>query len=266
MKKGKKKKMPTETDLILKAINKTNEDRYLSEVDPIAKIIKTEEKRKKRESKSIKDWIGKDFLLYINKELKPHSLRLDRISVSESDKVLKLYDDFVSYLKTSMSNKVLKDYFEWWISTHARTLSREEPLFINRMMGRFDIEKFIKSYRERPDKMIEEFVEEVPQQPEKLSDEVIYETSGLSALLMSSGIVKAYLILKKKKADNLLMQISTVLQTFSKKVLTDVMKRTIMGKYDPNDVVDFISLARPALAYHNMKEYLKMDYRQYFSY
>lgn len=266
-----------ENELILQALTQSSppsKKRYEAEMflddliespqdDPIWKLAKKEERKEKARKKTIEEWSGADFLRYLNDRLTNYGLKLERAGIRDRDCVSKLFDDFVRCLGKKMTNEILREYFDWWISVNASNLHGEK-IYIYRLMGRFDIEKFITRYEERS-KVQTPIIPKINVSQPTPDDMMIYEVSGLPAVLMKKGIVVGHRILKEKKTDNAFQLIIKTLQSFSKETLGKTMDVTLAGApYPQSDTVDFLSLARHALQFHKIVKYLKLDYKSYF--
>lgn len=267
-----------ENDLILEAMKKSaplskkqyiipsyDDDLIESPADdPIWKLARLEVKRDKKKNKSITEWVPSDFLRYVNSELKIYDLHLERSGLRETTSITKLHDDLLHYVgKENMSNEIMKEYFEWWIGSHRLNLQGEK-IFIQRMTRRLDIEKFM-DYKGKNKPLPQTPAQKPVSEDEELNELTIYEMSGLSGMLANKGIVVAHRVLKEKKEQNIFYQITSALQNFSKKLLETTMELTIKSApYPGTDVVDFITLARPALQYHGIKKYFSLDYKKHF--
>ena len=229
--------------------------------DPIFKPTKRASRAtpKKRE-RTIQDWKSVDFVRYFWQSLSNFGIDPEINPRRDSDWTKKLYDKFVDEIGGSMTNYILRDYIDWWIGTYAVSKS-SKPMGIFSLMRDSDIAKFLSQYSRRPMGTPKSAIKiEVDVSPEEL-----YKMSGISLVLMGHGIVEAYRVLTANGLNNVYAQLSDVLKSYSKEVLAKVLDITVANRYNKEDVVDFISVARPALKFHGIeKKYDNIDYTHYF--
>lgn len=270
----------TETQMILDALRqapaKRAKHRVTKEIEPdpmvsegsdaILKLAKKRSSRPRRE-KHLSEWTSQDFIKYFAKSLDQMGLSLDQgMSMRDGDWLLRVHDRIVDHFPQVQSNKLLRDYIDWWLGTSARL--QRSSIYVGLLAQDRYVEQFVKKYG-NPGALL--MPQQVPQvkavddQPAAVDDETLYEMGGLSMLVMSRGIVHGYRMLISRKESNVLTRISTVLRGFSKDVLISTIKTTIQnGPYAKSDAVDFISVARAALKYHGIKEFDNTDYRNHF--
>jgi hypothetical protein len=259
-----------ENELIAQALKEVktqlaHQDIFLiDKSDPIMRLAKKELSKERSKKKPIKEWNNNDFLRYISQELKIHDASLERASKIDLEFIAKLYDNFVLYLGNKMDNEILKKYIEWWVGMHGKDLRRER-IYVTRLMGRFDIERFLARYKNTLMAGPEPKTEEMKQQV-VLDAETIYNVSGLSALIIAKGIVITGQLLETKHVPDALAKIAATLQTFSKSVMEEVMDKTINnGPYSTSpNMIDFISLAKSTLQRHGLKQFMTVNYRNLY--
>ncbi len=263
-----------ERDLILKALQQASPHRrcrmVVREIEPsidagpdAITALATKQSRKRKavsrsKMKKLSEWNGSDFLRYINEMLSVHDLRLESTNVRDRDNVNRLYDILAKQLQEKMSNVVLKEYFDWWISSYGPFM-HDYQIYAATFLRDDLVSKFLKRY-EAPDAP-------KPVQPvdSDVSEDVLYEMGGLQMLLMSRGIVSSYRVLRSKNTLNPFGKISSTLRDFSKDVVRKTMKITLeLSPYNDDDTIDFVSVARPALDFHGLKEFLNISYQGCF--
>lgn len=259
----------SENDWIMKAVAAAKIDPIMeateaisfSENDAITDIMKRDNRKAKARRKPVSEWKGKDFLLFLDTELKPYGLRVDSMSQRDILLVNKLYDKFVLFLRDGMNNEILRSYIEWWVSVYAKNQSKNIPIY--RLMGHFDIEKFMSRHNAPILPISTAKINPAP--ASTLDAPTIYATGGVPVLVMKLGIVRSCSYLNKVKPESFLGLVSMALKGFSKGVLESVMQNTIsQSPYSSNELIDFISLARPALQFHGIKKYTSVNYRDFF--
>jgi len=96
-------------------------------IDPENKVIeelaKKQARRRKQEEKgrkkSISDWTSTDFIRHVEKMLTSYGLTLQISLVRDRNTIAQINDLLVRKLGDVMSNHILKDYLEWWVSVNA---------------------------------------------------------------------------------------------------------------------------------------------------
>lgn len=238
-----------------------------SQPDAILEITKKKSKavksRLKRDRKSITDWTATDFLLYIRQSLSTHGLSFMISGVRDSAIVNKIYDFMVDRLATQqMSNAILKDYFDWWVSSHAPFL--HEQVKIYDLSQEFEIEKFLKRFKSAPVKELN--TKQVPTvSPSNISDEEVLKLGGIQMLLSTRGIVITCAVLRKNNTEQFLLKVSSALRGLSENSVKQVIRKTIeLAPYNKEDSVDFMSISRNAIEYHGIKDFKNISYQDYF--
>jgi hypothetical protein len=223
--------------------------------------------RKKRQPKvrKLSQWTGADFIRYMQKNLDQYGLQLDAgVGMRDSSWILRLHDLLIDHFPGANSNKLVRDYIDWWVAVHARL--QGDSIYLGLLVQSKYIDQFVESHANKPSSRRRLPSREQNTPPANVDDTTLYELGGLSMLLMSSGIVRAYRILRNRNESNILSRLSTIIRGLSKQVTQETMNRTINGgPYPHDDLVDFISVARPALKYHGIKNYDTIDYRDFFT-
>jgi len=265
--------MSYESDLIVDAMSRGAPPRRRKKVmkpifdsgfsvsgDPVFKPTRRVAAKK---SKSVGEWVSRDFVVYLKKSLSHFGIDMEDNAVRDSDWVKKVYDLLVDELGDDMDNYVLRDYIDWWVGTYA--LARcARPIGVFSLMREQDARRFV---RQRPGNRSGpkgDDVAKTEQQPD-ISPTEMYELSGIDMVMMSHGIVEAYLVLSNKQEKGVYTRLSNILKGYSKQVLAKVMGITLAKRYNTSDVVDFMSVARPALKFHGIeKQFDHVNYKQYF--
>jgi len=244
--------------------------RVMMEIEPMPFEEKDEvinsiaKRRKKAKTRRIEDWTGTDFLKHIKYLSGLHSILYDSSlsSLRDRNEVSKIYDKIASHLQERMNNEVLRDYFEWWISSHSYLMSGRK-IYISLFSYDTYINKFITRY-DVSEKSAPNIVE--TRKEEEIDDVTLYTHGGLPMVIVSRGIVAAYGVLKQKNINNSFVKISSTLHDLSKDALQTTMDITIQNApYPQQDVVDFISLARSAMVFHDLKQFMSLTYKDYFT-
>lgn len=232
--------------------------------DAIAEEVKRKAKAQKYRQKPVSRWTYADFLRCLDSLLALYDISYERQGAqSDGLSVGRIYDRLADHFKSDMSNYVLKSYFEWWTNIYAQRM-HDKPVYVQRLLD----ERVISQYMNRcagPLLMMMPGEPEFPRilDDEDLDDNTLFEAGGLPLLIINRGIVAGYRMLKSD--SNVLDQISAVLRSLNKDVLDQVMRITIQrSPYPSDDKVDFISLARPCLEAHNLQEYTKFQYQEFF--
>lgn len=235
--------------------------------DPISKMA-NKPLRKKR-TKALRYWEAPEFLQYLIKALSNHSVTLARVSVRDREDMAYLYDELVRRIGDDMNNEVMRDYIDWWTSTHARKMYGDE-LYARRLSDDRYVDQFVRlKFNKTVDILSEPETASAPAPTAPTHKEVdaqtLYQMGGLPMLLRAKGVVTAAQILREKGDSNWLMRISQTLRDFPKDAVLDTMERTMSGApYPPDLMVDFISISRPALEYYRIREYSGLTYRDCF--
>lgn len=270
--------MQSETEMILSVIRMSppqkkrkakvmRELEYDVEPDVLSELGKKIDKRRKavsaRKKKPLSEWRNIDFAAYIRSTLLTYGLQLAQDS-STNDWIARLHDTLVDKLKdkvsNNISNKTLKDYLEWWITSHAPFA--HETVSIYTIQSERNIDKFVSRFDVAPKlESKEPLTTSVDVSPESLLD-----VGGLSMVLCSHGIVRAYHVLRNKQTPNIIGKISSSLKDLSANGVKSALSATIQfAPYSKDDIVDFISLSKLALDFHNIQSYKHIVYQDYFS-
>lgn len=274
--------MLTDTELILSAVTDKPTRRQtkkkilqefgdyevceFSDIDPkldaltkLSKKIKRRENKEKRKSRAVAEWTNTDFLVFAQDQLKVYNIYLENNGSFGADLIGRLYDRLAAVLQDDMNNKVLKEYIEWWITSFGPGI-KTHSLFIQTIYDEKYVVRFLNRYNDHTAKMPQEVA---ASSESEQSDETIYKTGGLSMLLMSRGIVTTHTFLRGE--TGVFTMITKALRSFSAVLLKKTMETTIKkAPYPSSEKVDFISIARPALDLHGLKQYLNLDYTKYF--
>jgi len=228
--------------------------------DAVFKPKKTRRPMPKRE-KTIAEWSGSDFVRYYTKCLSQFGIMIET-NLRDSDWVMKVYDLLVDEFGGSMNNYVLRDYIDWWVGTHASVQSGKEIGVFSLNRGS-DIERFVKHYALRAGKPQSQ---KTPKVEVDISAEEMYKKSGLTMVLMEFGIAEAYRVMVAKGETTIFARISDALKNCSKQIVEQILDRTMTRRYNLEYLVDFMSVARPALKFHRLeKQFDHVDYKQYFT-
>jgi hypothetical protein len=261
-----------ETDLIVRAMKMSTPKKHrkiIPEIEP--SLINTTNDaisrmasraiRKKR-SKPLKSWEAPEFLQYLIQALSNYSVRLARVSARDREDMAYIYDELVRRVNDDMSNIVMRDYIDWWSSTYARKMYGEE-LYVRQLGNDHYVDQFVNIKFNRSTNI--SVPENKSPADQTVDAQILYQMGGLPMLLRSKGIVVAANILRDKGDTNWLMRLSQTLHDFPKEAVCDTMLHTISGApYLPECMVDFVSVARPALEYHRVRDFVGLNYRQYF--
>lgn len=229
-------------------------------IDNLKKIVKV---KKDYKYKNIKKWTSSDFAKYIEDALKTRSLRFKDNTFLGGQQISKLYDLFVEKISDSMDNSVLRDYIDWWMAYKTKSLD-DTPVSIYDISKMFFIDDFIKykNFNKAPVVSVEN--SEQKESVEDLDLDQLYKLGGLEFLLENIGIVESSYYLKLKGQESVL-SISDCLKKMVKQSVLNIIKVTVdRKKYEKEKLIDFLSIARPSLIYHGIKEYDKLQYKQFF--
>jgi len=261
--------------------------KLMHEIEPIpfeehdevtAQIIKRNKQKIKiqgsPQSKNINKWSNTDFLRYIKylSGLSGFSFSASFSSVKDREVISKIYDKIAFHIQQDMNNKILREYIEWWINSYSYLMSGREiypsififDSYINKFVSRIRLQNIpgngLSTYKDKE----QEFIDNTNKK-EPIDDITLYNHGGLPMLIMSKGIVISYTVLRQKGINSIFTKISAALQKLSNKALQKTMEITLQNApYPREDIVDFIALSRAALVYHNMKQYLSLQYKDYF--
>lgn len=273
--------MVNETDLIVQAMRQGSPKRRklrIPEIEPspidtsndaISKMADKPIRRKR--AKALRYWEAPEFLQYLIKALSNHSVTLARVSARDKEDMAFLYDELVRRIGDEMSNAVMRDYLDWWTATYARKMYGDE-VYARKLSTDHYLDQFVRLKFNRTVDIIPESesasasVSAPPAATHKEVDaQTLYQMGGLPMLLRAKGVVIAAQVLREKGDTNWLMRISQSLHDFPKDAVLDTMERTVSGApYSPDQMVDFISIARPALEYHRIRDYAGLNYRDHF--
>ena len=222
--------------------------------------IKRKEKSEKRRSLSASEWNSKDFLVYTQDLLKPYRVYLENNGSFGADMMSRVYDKLAQVFQDNMTNYILKEYLQWWVLLFGAGI-RTHSIFVQ-TIGE---EKYVAMFFKRYNESIYGGEKKSTTKAVERDDETLFRTGGLPMLLMSRGIVRSHVFLRGKNDDASFTKISKTLRTFSVSVLKSTLDITSNGApYPLGQKVDFISIARPALELHGLKEYLALDYNKFF--
>ena len=232
--------------------------------DAISRMaFKTKTKTKKARKKSLRCWEPSDFVKYLIESLSNQGMTLERAGARDREDMAFLYDEIVRRIDDRMNNTVMRDYVDWWTGTHARRLFGQ-PLYVRLLSNERYLDQFIKLKFGTNSEQSSESMPATTTQKE-VDAQTLYRMGGLPMLLRSKGIVVTAILLREKNDNNWLIRISQALQDFPKNAVQETMDRTISGaSYSAENMVDFISIARPALEFHRIRDYSGINYRGYF--
>jgi hypothetical protein len=214
--------------------------------------------------KSPNKWTNADFAKYIEDSLKTRSLRFKDNTFLGGQQIAKLYDLFVAKISEAMNNNVLRDYIDWWMAYKTKSLD-DSPVSIYDISKEFFVNDFIKykNFNIKSDAENDVSQDVSLDISEDINFDKVYELGGLEFLLEHVGIVDSanYLKLKNKEC---VITISDCLKKMVKQSVLSILKITTSKKYQKEKLIDFLSIARPSLIYHGIKEYDKVQYKQFF--
>ena len=260
-----------ETDVILKALRQTTplkkrKRMYTPEIEPspicsydevIARIGKKTRKPLKR---NLSEWTNADFMRYLQELFSVRGMELSSVGIRDREIIGKTYDSLAHRLKEEMSNEVLRDYFDWWITSYGSLDHRRQFSVYIFLSDRY-IDKFVRRFGVslKPQERLQERPQEV------VDNFTLYKMGGLPLLLMSKGIVQTCSLLKERNEKNIFTEVVKTMQKFSKDTLLEIMEITLKGApYPRKDEIDFISLARPVLEFYGLKKFINIKYQEYF--
>lgn len=272
-----------ETDMIVRALQMGSPVRrkrkVMKEVEPspidtsndaISRMA--EKPTRKKRSKPLRYWEVPEFLQYLVKALSDHGVQLERVSARDREDVAYLYDELIRRIGDQMSNAVMRDYIDWWTSTHARKMYGSE-LCARSLSADHCLDQFVQIKFNKTTDIIPNVTPESTRVPAATSEptvkdvdsQTLYRMGGLPMLLRAKGLVVAAQILRDKEDQNWIMRLSQALHDFPKEAVVATMERTVASSpYKPEHMVDFISIARPALEFHRVKDYSGLNYQDFF--
>lgn len=226
-------------------------------------------------TKNVNNWTNTDFLRYIKylSGLSGISCSVLFSSVKEREVISKIYDKIAFHIQQDMNNSILREYIEWWINAYSYLMSGKEiypsilvfDSYINKFISRFRLQSIPGNGFSIHKNKEKEFTNNIASKNEPIDSITLYNHGGLPMVIMSKGIVASYVVLQEKGINSVFTKISTTLQKLSKSALQKTMEITLNNApYSCTHVIDFIALARSALVYHNMKQYLSLHYKEYF--
>ena len=218
---------------------------------------------KKPRKKPLRQWEPSDFVKYFTEALSNQSMSLERAGARDREDMAFLYDEFVRRIDERMNNTVLRDYLDWWTESHARKMFGQS-LYVKALSNERFLDQFIKlkfgTVTEKP--FVSAPSPEITHR--EIDAQTLYRMGGLPMLLRSKGIIVTASLLREKNDNNWLIRISQALQEFTVEAMQETMEHTTGKVYPFEDMVDFISIARPALEFHRIREYSGINYRDYF--
>lgn len=240
-------------------------DPFFPTTDPvITSLYKAQKKKNKKKKKDVSDWSNSDFIKYLDKNLKNLGTCIEDYSLKGRENFSRMYDLLAMHFKKEMNNHILKEYLDWWTFNIAPLL-RTETTSTHALLKDKYIGSFLTYYSTN---QIVDGQCAIKPQSEKIENtdySQIYLTGGLSALLMSGGIVIANRVLKSNKVAGRFGKITEEISKMPKSaVIALIHKTTGNAPYLDEDKCDFISLSRGALNFHGIKEFQSMNYENYF--
>lgn len=236
--------------------------------DAISKMANKRVRKKK--NKPLRHWEAPEFLQYLIKALSNHGVTLARVSVRDREDMAYLYDELVRRINEDMNNTVMRDYIDWWTATYARKMYGDE-LYARKLSDDQYIDRFVNLKFNKTTDILSETesatpVSASPAEPHKEVDaQTLYQMGGLPMLLRAKGIVIAAQVLREKGDNNWLMRLSQKLHDFPKDAVLETLQTTIeQAPYPADCMVDFVSIANPAMSYHRIRDYSKLNYHDFF--
>ncbi len=160
-----------------------------------------------------------------------------------------------------MSNRVLREYMDWWTGTYIHVYMHKS-IYVQTLMNSDHIDRFVSQWKERYNlgKPITE------REDEEVDDIDLFNLSGLSVLIMTKGIVAAWRVLKTLDGleEDYKESISDTLKKLSRDKLIQTLDKTTSQTYNKVDMIDFVSVAKEALHSQGIVSYDEIDYRVYF--
>ena len=234
-------------------MKKLYQDDELPVYDPV--IIQINQKSQKKKVRPVLKWTNSDFVTYISSLLSQYGVTLTPNFMQNGESVGKAYDLLASSLKDTMNNIILKEYVEWWVNAY-KVKANTNTVHLSKMCDNAYISKFLTRY----DFNHEKVTDDIP-----VDAETLYSVGGVQSVLLSKGIVCANSTMKKAKEKNIFVSLSNAIKKNSKKVVINIMKITIKNApYASEDLVDFISIAKPALDFYGINEFNSIKYREFF--
>jgi hypothetical protein len=209
-------------------------------------------------------WEPSDFVKYLIQSLANQGMVFDNPGARASEDMAALYDELVRRFPEKMNNELMRDYLDWWTKIYSTKLTGS-TLYIRTLIKEYYINKFVQLYVGETYKPKEDIVSAVKAEQPAIDVNTLYSMGGLPMLLRSKGIVIAAKVLRDKNEPSWLMRISQTMQDFTQDAVLSTIDRTLeYSPYPCEQMVDFISIARPSLEYHRIKTYSHINYKEHF--
>lgn len=198
---------------------------------------------------------------YFDKNIKNLGFSVEDYSVLGRENFSRAYDILVKSFKNNMSNEILKEYIDWIIfnkvgAVKTQNVSTHILLYDNHINGFLQYHSNI---------TLLEPVKKIKPDTSEVDFEQVFSTGGLDALLASGGIVIASRVMKKNNVPGRFNKISEAISKMPKSAVIALINQTIScAPYPVEDKCDFLSLSKSALDFHNIKDFSKMKYEDYF--
>lgn len=251
------------TKLVMKELHPCDEvadpeNKVIEEL--VRKQVRRRKSEKRNLKKSILDWTSTDFIRHVEKMLSSYGLTLQISLVRDRNTIARINDLLVKKLGDSMSNLILKDYLEWWVSVNAPFL--HDTVYLGALASETTVGKF--TLRIPSSQQIEPEDQKIVKET-KVDPEMLLKMGGLSMVLCSSGIVLTCSLLSKKGEKNVFSKVSSELRGLSEGAVRQSIESTLKNApYSLDQSIDFISIARSAIEFHGLKDYKNISYRDYF--
>lgn len=264
-----------ETTLILNALQKSpppkKRKKVMKEIvpsivdgpDAISDLVKKKERKDKSQArhkrKRLSQWTGSDFIKYLGEMLSNHG-KYVRDGIRDKDAVGRIHDKMVDQIGSQMSNEVLKQYFEWWVSSHAPFL-HDNTVYVDALAGEKVLSKFLSRFNTESMSETKSVIVDAPD----ISAETLFDMGGLPMVLCSKGIVITCEMLKQKDESGVFSKVSSALRNLSEDSVRQSMEVTLkFAPYKKDQSLDFMSVGRAAIEYYGLKEYKNVSYQDYF--
>jgi len=234
---------------ILKSIKKAANAKSKTDGDVIAKLAKTKTKQDRYKIRHIEEWEQSDFLSYLYNLFKSFGIICILNSRRDFDLINAIHDQLVIRFQKKITNKVLKDYFDWWCSTCGVKYSGAE-INLRYLTNAVSLSRFASGYQTNVEHNIDVKQENKIQQNNH-SIEAIFNCGGISRLILDKGIVVSCDFLMDKNKTNLTTEINNIskhLKLFDNETLLSIIDTTIkLAPYNKHLSFDFVDLVKSML-------------------
>lgn len=249
-----------ERALIIKAIKNKQEgvpeDISFPGPDAILDLVKKKTQRESFRRKSCVQWSNTDFLRYIDSTMKEFGVSRILGNVRrDGDYINHLYDRMAKKLGDRMSNIILRNYIDWWISIWAPRMTGS-GFHLKNLLD----DKYINRFLQRD---CEAEATDTPD-PESSEDDSIFELGGLPLLIIKRGLVIGHQVAKERFSEPQ-KELQAILDDLSREMLVAVLKTTTQNApYPKNHEIDFFGLVSPLLQQKGITDFDHMSSKSYF--